>query len=743
VSGHRWKFVRVGGFDQVSLTTGADLVALGQLDLKLWVALACPTKGLEFDARTLALIDSDNDGRIHAQELIDAAAWAGTMLADVEVLARGTDALPLDAIAKTPEGTLLRDTARALLRSVGKSDATAITVAESSAAVEAFAKQPFNGDGILTPASTDDAALREAITDILACGPGATDKSGQPGVDAARVEAFFADVAAYTAWVAAGTDAAVNPLGDASEAAFSAYEAARAKVDDYFARCRVAGFDARAVGALNRSETDYAAIAAAELAPGTSELTGFPLAQIAGGKALPLVDGVNPAWAARIEALRTQVVGPVLGAAASKTELREADWQAIRARFAPREAWLASKAGASVAALSAARLAALGKPAVRSGIDALFAREKETEPLATAIGCVEKLAHFVRDLLPFARNFVSFEDFYDRTKRAAFQVGTLYLDTRACSLCVRVDDDGRHAEMAPRANTCLVYCQCTSGSGETMSIAAAMTAGDVDNLIVGRNGLFYDREGNGWDATVTRIVDAPISVRQAFWAPYKKGVRMLEEFVAKRAAEAEAAADAKVSGAVDATTTAAVAGAPAPGAAPAPAAPPKPLDVGVVAALGVAVGGLTAAFGALLSAFFGLGIWMPFGVLGLLLVISGPSMAIAWMKLRRRNLGPLLDANGWALNAQARVNVAFGESLTQLAALPPGATRTVSDPFADKRRPWGLYITLLVVAALAIGWYLGKLDGSLPPAARSVTVLGSAAPAAPASPASPTAAPAP
>jgi hypothetical protein len=733
MAGHRWKFVRVGGFDQVSLTTGADLVALGELDLKLWVALACPTKGLEFDARTLALIDTDGDGRIHAQELITAVEWAGSMLADVEVLARGTDALPLDAIAKTSEGNLLRDTARALLRSLGKADATAISVTESSHAVDAFAKQPFNGDGIVTPESTDDAALREAITDILACGPASTDKSGSPGVDAARVEAFFADVAARSAWLAAGAaDAAVHPLGDATEGAFAAYEAVRAKVDDYFARCRVAGFDARAVGALNRNESDYAAIAAAELAPGTSELAGFPLAQIAAGKALPLGDGVNPAWAARVEALRTQVVGPVLGAAAPKTELREADWQAIRARFAPREAWLADAKGASVAALSQARLTGLSAPAIRQGIDALFVREKEAEPLATAIGCVEKLAHFVRDLLPFARNFASFEDFYGREKRATFQIGTLYLDTRACELCVRVDDDGRHAEMAPRANTCLVYCQCTSATGETMSIAAAMTAGDVDNLIVGRNGLFYDLEGNGWDATVTRIVDAPISVRQAFWSPYKKALRMIEEFVAKRAADAESAADAKVTGAVDTTTTAAVAGAPAPGAAPAPAAAPKPLDIGIVAALGVAVGGLSAAFGALLSAFFGLGIWMPLGVLGLLLVISGPSMAIAWMKLRRRNLGPLLDANGWALNAQARVNVAFGESLTRLATLPPGSTRTVSDPFADKRRPWGFYVALLVVAALAIGWYLGKLDGYLPPAARSVTVLGSSAPATPA-----------
>ena len=40
---HAWKFFRAGGFDQVRLETGADLLALNQLDQKLWVALACPT----------------------------------------------------------------------------------------------------------------------------------------------------------------------------------------------------------------------------------------------------------------------------------------------------------------------------------------------------------------------------------------------------------------------------------------------------------------------------------------------------------------------------------------------------------------------------------------------------------------------------------------------------------------------------------------------------------------------------
>ena len=107
-------------------------------------------------------------------------------------------------------------------------------------------------------------------------------------------------------------------------------------------------------------------------------------------------------------------------------------------------------------------------------------------------------------------------------------------------------------------------------------------------------------------------------------------------------------------------------------------------------------------------------------------------MIIAWLKLHKRNLGPILDANGWAVNAKAKMNVPFGTSLTQIAVLPPGSQRDLVDPFAEKKKPWGLYVTLLVIAAvlfLALGWYLGKLDGSLPQKFKSTAVLGTSAPA--------------
>src|SRR5690606_17542896 len=134
-----------------------------------------------------------------------------------------------------------------------------------------------------------------------------------------------------------------------------------------------------------------------------------------------------------------------------------------------------------------------------------------------------------------------------------------------------------------------------------------------------------------------------------------------------------------------------------------------PFDIarfaGIFAALGLAVGALGAALASMVTGFLGLKAWqMPLALLGLMLVISGPSMAMAFFKLRNRNLGPILDANGWAVNARARINIPFGTELTRVARLPEGAERSLRDPYAEKSAPWKLYFFLGILVALALAY---------------------------------------
>src|ERR1039458_472496 len=221
---HTWKFFRAGGFDQVKLETGADLMALDELDQKLWVALACPTSGLEFDKATLALIDTDKDGRVRAPELIAAVKWVGGLLKNPDDLLKGAPTLRLAAVnAAAPEGKLIAAFARQVL---GKTETTEITIDEAAAAAQTFAAKPFNGDGIGPADSAGDDATKAVINDIITCLGGDADASGKSGVSQAKVDQFFAEASAYSDWwKKAEGDVTVLPLGLNTEAAAAAGKA--------------------------------------------------------------------------------------------------------------------------------------------------------------------------------------------------------------------------------------------------------------------------------------------------------------------------------------------------------------------------------------------------------------------------------------------------------------------------------------------------------------------------------------
>ena len=637
-------------------------------------------------------------------------------------LVKGSPSLALAAINDaTPEGKQILASAKQILANLGKTDAATIDLADTADTAKIFAATNFNGDGVIPADAASDDATKAVIGEIIATFGAEADRSGKPGIGQAKFDAFFAEAEAHSNWwKQAEGDKTILPLGEATAAAAAAVKVVKTKVDDFFARCRLAAFDVRAIAALNREEKEYLALAAKDLTITSAEIAALPLAQIAAHKALPLREGVNPAWAAALANLQAAAIKPLLG---DHPVLTEADWSALTAKLAPFEAWATGKVGAKVEALGLKRIREILAGAAKEKITTLIARDKALEPEANAIAAVEKLIRFNRDLHTLCVNFVSFKNFYSRRTPAIFQAGRLFLDQRSCDLCLTVEDAGRHATMAGLAGAYLAYVDCVrKATGEKLSIVAIFSQGDDDNLMVGRNGIFYDRKGRDFDATITKIIANPISLRQAFWSPYKKFVRMIDEQVAKRAAAADSGVSANLSATAAGTVSAT------------PAAPPKSkIDTGTLAAIGLVLTTLMGALGTIFAKILGLEWWqIPLAFVAIILAISLPSVIIAWLKLHKRNLGPILDANGWAVNAKSKMNVPFGTSLTQIAILPPGSQRDLVDPFAEKKKPWGLYVTLLVIAGilfLALGWYLGKLDGSLPQKFKSTSVLGSGAPA--------------
>jgi hypothetical protein len=699
---HHFEFHRAGGLDQVVLRSGADLLALEHLDQKLWVALSCPTKGLELDARTLELLDLDRDGRVRVPEILSAIRFCAARLRDVGVLLYGADEVALSALRDdTPEGRAATGAARYVLAQLGRADAAAIGTADVADTTKVFEKTLFNGDGVVPPEAAADLEARQVVQDVLATIGGTPDRGGNEGVDRARLEAFFAEAATYLAWREKGEGSAeVMLLGERTGIAHAALQAVRAKVDDFFFRCRVAAMEPRSTTLLNGTEAGFAALAAKDLPAATADVAALPLARIEPGRALPLDEGLNPAWSPAVAALLREAVAPLLG---PDVEALSPDaWAALVARFGPYEAWLAAKPGGRVEPLGPSRLRAVLAGGGKAAVEALIARDETFATDAAAIGDVVRLVHYGRDLATLLRNFLSFSDFYDPLRRAVFQAGALYLDARSCDLCVRVDDPTAHAAIASLSRCYLAYCDLRRPGGETMKIVACFTQGDSDYLRVGRNGLFYGRDGRDWDATIVKIVENPISLREAFFAPYKKFLRFVEEQVAKFAASKAAAAD-------DRLQASAVSGADVALQQRPPAGPPA-VDVGktvgIVAALGVGIGALGTLLGAFVAGFMGLEPWWAklVAVGGVVLLISGPSLLIAWMKLRHRTLGPILDGCGWAVNGRVTINLPLGTALTQRAALPSGARRVLEDPYVDRgaRRRRRVFWLVLVLAAAAL-----------------------------------------
>jgi MFS family permease len=710
-STHRWRFFRLGGFDQVRLDSIEDLLHLHELDQKLWAALSCPVNGLEFDRRTLALLDTDNDWRVRVPEILAAVSWIREVLRDLRPVMAGNSALPLAAIDDSrPEGKRLLAAARQLLNFLNKPGVEEICVDDVAGTETLLHDSPFNGDGVITPASARDEDTRLLIEEIMASVGSVQDRGGAPGISAEQVDTFFQAAALHAAWwdeaeAGAGT---VLPLGDGTAPAAASVQALRAKIDDYFTRSALAAYDPKAGEALSPTPAAYESLSLQDLAA-NPELERFPLARIEAGRALPLVIGVNPAWAGTLATFKSLVVAPLIGDADS---LDESGWDRIKAFFAPYDAWLGAKAGTEVEGLGRARIRAILADDSRERLQKVLEEDLSLAEQVESFEGVIRLVHYTRDLLVLLNNFVSFRDFYFQDRKAVFQAGTLYLDGRACELCVRVASPDTHATLAALSQTYLAYCRCTRrGSTEQMFIAAAFTGGDSDNLMVGRNGIFYDREGGDWDATIVKIVDHPISVSQAFWSPYKRVGRMIGDQIAKFAAAKDSAVDS-------------AAGAKLADVGAKPDAAKAPFDVGkfagIFAAIGLALGAIGTALATVLGGFMTLSLWqIPLAIGGIVLLVSGPSMLIAYLKLRQRNLGPVLDAGGWAVNTRARINIPFGATLTKVAELPKGAQRSLRDPFAEKKTPWKRWAILLALfMALGMAWdkgYIQRLADTLKP----------------------------
>ena len=714
---YKWEFENIGGSSRVRVTTGEDIAHLNELDPKMWTVLSCPVKGLEIDEKSLTYMDCDGDGKLRVNDVICMSQWLTGALKDPDLLLEGKDSIALESFDReNADGAKLHKAAKGVLTALGRTEET-VSLSDVTNVSAIFAGTRFNGDGVITVNSSDDAQDKAAIAAAVASLGGLADRSGVQGVDAAMIETFYKTLADYAAWCDAAVEA---PYGADTDKVIELYNALDAKVKDFFMRSKLAAFSPDSTAVLDVQTSSIQAISADNLTSKGDDIAAYPIARVTGKAEIDLSAPVNPAWAARFDALKTLAFDP------SAKVLTEADWTAIGAKISAYSAWKGSKAGAAAEALGLEKVKELLAQDRKAALLAVAAEDASYAEDFNNIALVEKFLYAYRDFYRLLKNFVTFHDFYskDPDVKAIFQCGRLVIDQRECHFCMQVADMAKHNTMAASSGMYLIYCDCTTKTkAAKMSIVAAMTVGEVGDLFVGKNAVWYDNSGLEWDAVITKIIDNPISIAQAFWSPYRRIAVAIENLISKNAADK----DAKLMKEATEKINAAPAALPAAGAATGAAAKPAeaaPFDIGkfagIFAALGMAVGMIGTALTNIFEGIFALPWWkVLLAFVGIMLVISGPAMVMAWLKLRRRNIAPLLNANGWAVNAASKISIPFGESLTEIAKFPK---LKLKDPYAKKGMPvWKRWVISLssVIFVLLVLWLVNlfawaKLPSPLP-----------------------------
>lgn len=476
------------------------------------------------------------------------------------------------------------------------------------------------------------------------------------------------------------------PYGECSDQAVAAVNAVRDKIADYFVRCKFIRFHDDCAAALDVSVENVAAISGKNLSTNMDEIAGYPISRPIANAVLPVNEGINPAWQDAFGKVKTLVLDIDYP---GKESINEEEWNVVVAKI---DAYVAAKAEKE---------------------KSINEKQAETQNNEHELFMpLERLLHLYRDFYTLLRNYVMMADFYDASKQAVFQAGKLFIDSRCLNLCMRVSDVPKHMDASKLSGMFLIYCKCTSRvKNATMDIVAVLTDGEVNDVRVGKNAVFYDNGGQDWDAVITQIVDNPISIRQAFWSPYRKFGRWINDKLSKSAQEKEAKSFENLTAKVD-NVTATI----GPDGKSAPSTDAKKtFDIakfaGIFAAIGLALGFVIQALTGVFKVMFSSLPAFILVVVMVMLCISGPSIFLAWLKLRNRNLGPVLNASGWAINSKILVNARFGATLTDMARYPK---IMVNDPYAVKTMPkwlrWTLFILVAMIAIFLILYFSNYFD---------------------------------
>jgi hypothetical protein len=727
-------FKNFGGIHQLQVADAEDLGRIDGLDPARWAATSAPLRDLHCDPAFLDFLDPGKAGRIRVAQLVAAREWVFERLARRDALRGKSEVLRLEDLDSGREaGRRLQQAAEHVLAELGVKEPDSLSLAQVRAFRSGYAQTLANGDGIVPPEVIPEPEVASLAHDVISIAGSSMDASQRPGVGSAELDRSVERARAYLEWKARPAAwAEILPWGEDTAAAAETVHGLDAKLEEYFWLCDLVRQEAPAAAQLRASEEELRALKATDASGIERYLAASPLAAPTASGQLSLAGAVNPVYQERFEALRAQVLTRALGAGA--TDLTRTSWRRVRALFEPYFAWQRDRPAEPFHTLPDSRIEQLLRGPLLERLRHFIAVDQDAADELAQIADLEKLILHQRWLVELVNNFVNFSAIYNPKQTALIEMGTLVIDGRRLEFCIRVENREAHKKVAAESQIFLVYAAISEQDQKSpaFEVAAPVTSGERGRLRVGKRGLFIDTAGREWDAQVVDLLESPISLAEAIRAPFRRAWsyvgKKIEDLVGTQLAASEKSMHEGLDKGME--LEAAVPGVQAAPQATAKTTVPAGGGMGLQGLLlggGIAFAAVGSTVAYLLSALSQISPLRMFGAVaslaGLVVLFSG---VLGWLKLRRRDMGPLLEANGWAINANMRLTRRLQRVFTRIPGLPRGSrterpdvlqaflneARDAERSFRRRRRLVALLVSLGLAALAVFLWlrWAGGLD---------------------------------
>lgn len=692
-------FKNYGGSFQLRIQDAEDLEKIQVLDEAHWAATSIPINSLNCDSAFLCYVDTDKNGRIRTDEFKAALIWLFRFLANRHRLSEGTDRLDLSDIdTRHPEGQKLRTAAEFILANLNLPDAQEISLAQVRDVKSIMARAVNNGDGIIPPQATTDSDLAEFITSVMETIGSTPDASGKPGISEGQLKEFFDEAGSYLTWKAKAEipegdkTTEVMPWGTETPQAYELVAGLREKIEQYFTQCAMVRLDERTQAQMQLRQKELEEIDFTDTSVMEARLLNAPLAVPNPEGILELEGMVNPLYIECLFCFKERVLKRALGGGVK--QLTQEQWEKVKGIFAPYQMWLESKQGIKVEKLGENRLRNYLRGAYKERIGELMAKDLAAADDLGQLHNLEKLILYQRWLVELANNFVSFTNIYNPQARSLFEMGRLIIDGREITFTMKIQDRGTHKKIAENSCMYLLYLEVT-GRGEKdikFEIVAPVTSGTAGGLRIGKRGVFFTIDGREWDAQIIDIVVNPISLWESVKVPFQQFGNFIRKQIDKLTKSRQDKLEATLSG-------------------PSASGVTRDLLLGG----GVAIAALGSAFAYItrvLSQVRLVHILVTLAVLGAIVLL--PGIIAGFMKIRKRDMSVLLEASGWAVNVNMRLNTTLGRLFTYRPHLPKGARKERKDALVQFVREFGytplrsrkLEIVVLIILLIVVGLVL-------------------------------------